>query len=93
VTRNVLDRICIARDRQLTIRWDDGVEGNYGALWLRDPHFIYHVQLSNGDLGAFDNRRTLHGQKASSIGAGPSHLQGCFTATDAPLGGLAVLER
>lgn len=60
---------------------------------LREPRFQVRMKLGDGELVAFDNRRTLHGRTAFASACHPRHLQGCYLTRDSVLSRAGVLGR
>jgi alpha-ketoglutarate-dependent taurine dioxygenase len=63
------------------------------AQLLRDSRFHLQLKLRDGDLVAFDNRRTLHGRTAFSSARYPRHLRGCYLTRDSVHSAAALLRR
>jgi gamma-butyrobetaine dioxygenase len=63
------------------------------AALLRDSRFHLQFKLRDGDLVAFDNRRTLHGRTAFSSARYPRHLRGCYLTRDSVYSEAALLRR
>jgi len=51
------------------------------ATLLNDPKYFFHLQLREGDLVSFNNRRVLHAREAFSPN-GARHILTCYVDTD-----------
>jgi alpha-ketoglutarate-dependent taurine dioxygenase len=63
------------------------------AQLLRDSRFHLQFRLRDGDLVAFDNRRTLHGRTPFSSARYPRHLRGCYLTRDSVYSEASLLRR